>query len=127
MNEAATVAGYWPADYIYILTLLIVILCLYRGHRGGDINLWDCVRTTTKDGKLITDARKLWEAGAFVVMTVGFAYLVVQGRLTEFYAGIYVAAFVAARSLRDREQRLNRVLDKMPVPTSAPPAAQKKK
>ena len=107
--------GYWPADYIYVLTLIIVVLCLYRGQRTGKIDLWDCVRSTSKEGKVFTDPRKLFEAGAFVVMTVGFAYLVVQDKLTEFYAAIYITAFVAAKSLRDREQRLNRIIDKMPT------------
>ena len=107
--------GYWAADYVYVLTLIIVVLCMYRGQRERNINLWDCVRATTKDGKIVTDARKLFEAGAFVVMTVAFSYLVVQDKLTEFYAAIYVSAFVAARSLRDREQRLNRLIDKMPA------------
>lgn len=107
--------GYWPADYIYVLTLLVVVLCLYRGQRHGHINLWECVTATDRKGQKRTDSRKLMEIGAFVVMTVGFAYLVVQDKLTEFYAAIYIAAFVAARSLRDREQRLNRVIDKMPA------------
>ena len=45
-------------------------------------------------------------------MTIGFSYLVVQGKLTEFYAAIYVGAFVTARIFRDREQRLNRKIEK---------------
>ena len=111
-----TIAGYWAADYIYVLTLLVVVACLYRGQRDKHINLWDCVTATDKTGVRRTDSRKLWEAGAFVVMTVAFAYLIVQNRMTEWYAFIYVAAFVAARSLRDREQRLNRMVEKMPAP-----------
>ena len=102
---------YWPADYIYVLTLLIVVLCMYRGQRDGKINLWELVTATDKQGFTRTDSRKMYECGVFVVMTVAFAYLVVQDKLTEFYAAIYVSAFIAARSLRDREQRLNRALD----------------
>jgi len=112
MNQ--TLGGYWAADYIYCITLLIVVLCLYRGQREKHINLWECVTSTDKEGRTRTDARKLWEAGVFVVMTVAFAYLVVQDKLTEFYAAIYVGSFLAARSMRDREQRLNRIIDKLP-------------
>lgn len=110
-----TLGGYWAADYIYILILCVVVLCMYRGQRQGHINLWDCVTTTAKDGTTRTDARKFMEVGAFVVMTVGFSYLVVQDKLTEFYAAIYISAFVAARSMRDREQRLNKIIDKIPA------------
>ncbi len=109
-----TIGGYWAADYIYVLTLLIVIMCLYRGQREKHINLWDCVTSTDKEGKKRTDSRKLIEMGAFVVMTIGFAYFVVDEQLTEFYSLIYVGAFVTARTLRDREQRLNKMVNKMP-------------
>lgn len=102
---------YWPADYIYVSILVVIVLCLYRGHRQGHINLWEIVTSTDKTGRTRTDSRKLFEAGAFVVMTIGFAYLVVQEKLTEFYAAIYVGAFVTARIFRDREQRLNREID----------------
>jgi len=90
-----------------VLVLLFIVWCLYRGHRAGHINLWEVVTATDKRGITRTDSRKMFEAGAFVVMTIGFAYLVVQGKLTEVYAAIYVGAWVTARYLRDREQRLN--------------------
>lgn len=112
--------GYWPADYIYVLMLLVVVLCLYRGHRGKHINLWECVTSTDKKGITRTDSRKLWEAGAFVVMTIGFAYLVVQDKLTEFYALIYVGAWVTARTMRDREQRLTKMMEMAPKPKAKP-------
>lgn len=106
--------AYWPADYIYVSVLVIIVLCLYRGHRQGHINLWEIVTATDKQGQVRTDSRKLFEAGAFVVMTIGFAYLVVQDKLSEFYAAIYVGAFVTARIFRDRERRLEKALDKSP-------------
>lgn len=109
-NLGSRLGNYWLADYIYFAAILTVAFCLWRGHRSGYINLWDTV-TTTKDGQIRTDARKLFEAGAFVVMTIGFSYLVVQDKLTEAYAAIYVGAFVTARIFRDREQRLNRQID----------------
>lgn len=107
------------APAVYVLTLLVVALCLYRGHRDEHINLWDCIRAG-KDGQTFTDPRKLYEAGAFVVMTIGFAYLTLLDKMTEVYAAIYVGAWVAARSLRDREQRLNRALDTQPTDARAP-------
>lgn len=109
MNAVTDV--YWPADYIYVLILIVIVACLYRGHRNGNINLWEIITATDRAGVTRTDARKLFEAGAFVIMTIAFAYLVVQDKLTEFYAAIYVGAFVTARIFRDREQRLNRMLD----------------
>lgn len=102
------------APAVYILTLLIVVWCLYRGHRGGKIDLWDTVRSG-RDGKVFTDGTKLFLAGAFVVMTTGFAYLVLLDKLSEPYALVYVATFAGAKWARDREQRLNRALDKEPA------------
>ena len=99
-----------PAAWIYIGTLVLLVLCLARGHRRGEINLWDLVRAT-KDGKVFTDGRKLFETGAFAVMTVTFCYLALVDKLSEMYATLYVGAFVAARYLRDREQRLNKGMD----------------
>ena len=108
---AAFFKGYVLADAIYVVVLLIVVACLWRGQHKGKIDLWDLVTATGKQGTVRTDARKLFEVGAFVVMTVGFSYLLLIGRMSEFYAGIYVGAFVGARYLRDREQRLNKQMD----------------
>jgi len=44
-------------------------------------------------------------------MTLGLWYLVVHDKITEFYVLAYLGAFVTARFLRDREQRLNRQID----------------
>jgi len=124
INKTLKLDEYFIADWLYLALLLTAILCLWRGQRAGVIDLWDTVRTTKKgqDGqyRTYTDGRKLFEVGAFVVMTCGFSYLVIQGKLTEFYAVIYVSAFVTARSLRDREQRLNRALDGQGVPPFNP-------
>jgi len=127
INQGLHLDQYFVADWLYLLLLLTAVLCLWRGHRTGAINLWDTVRTTKKgkDGApdfIYTDPRKLFEVGAFVVMTCGFSYQVIQGKLSEWYAGIYVAAFVTARALRDREQRLNRVLDVQGAPLFNPDA-----
>ena len=101
-------AGYEVVDFLYGLMLLVIIVCLYRGHRSKDVNLWDVITSTDKTGKVRTDARKLFEAGAFTVMTIAFSYQAILGKLTEWYAAIYVGAFVTAKWLRDREQRLSR-------------------
>ena len=109
----------WAA-WGYIGTLVLVVICLYRGQRTKQINLWDTVTATDKGGTTRTDSRKLFEVGAFVVMTTAFAYWAITDRLSEWYALIYVGAFVAARSMRDREQRLNRMLDKLPTQPKEP-------
>jgi len=110
LGRALKLEEYFIADWLYLLVLMTAVLCLWRGHRAQRIDLWDTIRT--KKGEVTyTDPRKLFEVGAFVVMSCGFSYMVIQGKLTEWYAGIYVTAFVAARYLRDREQRLNRQLE----------------
>lgn len=68
---------------------------------------WDYVTSTPKDGKTRFDARKTWEAGAFLVSTVAFAWLVYSDRLTEWFFVGYMGTWVGARWLRDREQRLS--------------------
>jgi hypothetical protein len=99
------------APWIYVATLVALVACLYRGHRAGRVNLWELVTARDRAGRDRTDGRKLFETGAFLVMTTAFAYWALVDRLTEWYAGIYVGAFVVARMARDREQRLNRALE----------------
>lgn len=111
--------GYTFADLVYFVMLAIVVVCIGIGHRSGRIDLWDCVRTTKGD-KVFTDPRKLYECGAFVVSTVGFSYLLIVNKMTEFYLATYIGAFVAARSLRDREQRLHKAMDMQTQAKSAP-------
>jgi hypothetical protein len=67
---------------------------------------WDLL-TSTKDGVIRFDARKCWEAGAFVVSTVAFVVLTWRNGLTEWFFIGYMGTWVGARFLRDREQRLN--------------------
>ena len=99
---------YHLADWLYFGALTWALICIFIGQRTGKLNVWDMVTATDANGVVHTDGRKFQELGAFVVMTVGFSHLVVTGKITEWYAGIYVSAFVTARWLRDREQRLNR-------------------
>lgn len=103
----------WP-QAVYLCALLLVVACLYRGQRAGQINMWDLVTSTDKTGATRTDARKFFETGAFVVSTVAFSYMVVADGLTEVFLFTYMGAWVTARFLRDREQRLNRQIPNVP-------------
>lgn len=68
----------------------------------------DYITSTGKDGKVRFDPRKTWEAGAFIVSTGAFGWMAFKLQLTEFYFIGYMGAWVGARFLRDREQRLNK-------------------
>lgn len=99
------------APWIYMIVLLWCIFCLGYGHHRRKINLWDCVTTTkvdqlTKEAKTFTDPKKLAYIGAFVVMSVTFAYWGLIDRLSEWYALLYATTWVAGKALGDREQRL---------------------
>lgn len=75
---------------------------------------WDFI-TSTKGGVIRFDARKTWEAGAFLVSTWAFVQFTLAGNLTEVFLFAYMGTWVGARFLRDREQRLTNASD--PVPT----------
>ena len=80
---------------------------LLRMHRDKELpKLTDLLTSTDRKGKVRFDARKCFEAGAFLTTTWAFVFLTAQGKLTEFYMISYVGAWVVARSMRDREQRL---------------------
>lgn len=68
---------------------------------------WDYVTATDRNGRIRFDSRKTWEAGAFLVSTVAFVWLVYADRFTEWFFIGYMGTWVGARFLRDREQRLN--------------------
>ena len=67
---------------------------------------WDVITSTDKQGNMRFDARKCWECGAFWVSTSWGSILLYQNNLTEWFFTGYLAAWVFARSMRDREQRL---------------------
>ena len=80
---------------------------LIRMHRDKDApNLTDLITSTDRSGKVRFDARKCWEAGAFLTSTWGFVFLTASFKLTEFFFIGYMGAWVGARFLRDREKRL---------------------
>lgn len=94
------------APWVYLLVLLWVIFCLAHGHRAGRIDLWTLI-TTTKNEKTYVDGKKFAYIGAFVIMAITFAYWGMIDKLTEWYAALFVGAFVVGKWLGDREQRLN--------------------
>jgi hypothetical protein len=69
-------------------------------------NLLDVLTSTDRKGKPRFDSRKCFEAGAFCVSTWAFVYLTLSRQLTEWFFAGYIAAWVVARTMRDREQRL---------------------
>lgn len=80
---------------------------LIRMHRDQNApNLTDLITSTDRTGRVRFDARKCWEAGAFLTSTWGFVFLTASFKLTEFFFIGYMGAWVGARFLRDREQRL---------------------
>ena len=92
---------------------VIVGVTLIRMHRDKSLpSLFDLVTATDKAGTVRLDARKCWEAGAFLTSTWAFVFLTAGGKLTEFYFTGYMGAWVIARSMRDREQRLMKLPEK---------------
>lgn len=67
---------------------------------------WDYVTSTGKDGTVRFDPRKSFEFGSYWVSTAWGCILLHQGKFSEGFFLAYMAAWTAARYLRDREQRL---------------------
>lgn len=74
---------------------LILLWHWTRSHPKFDLS--DLV--TGDDGRV--SATKFAQTGAFVVATWGFATLVEQGKMTEWYFTGYMLAFVGARLTKD--------------------------
>ena len=104
----------------YVLNGLLALMALaiaisfirYNADPKYDkFNLIDLI--TTKDGKLHRPA--VMEFGAFVLMTWGFIVLINRNRLAEWYAAIYVGAFVVRSAysawLRQKGEREERDQD----------------
>lgn len=84
-----------------------IAVSLYRMHKDPDAPaLTDLITATDKEGKVRLDARKCFEAGAFLSSTWAFIFLTASGKLSEFFFVGYMGAWVGARFLRDREKRL---------------------
>jgi hypothetical protein len=108
------------ASIVYLLVLLWPLICLTWLHAKGRIDLLTSI-TTTKEDKTFVDGKKLAYVGTFAVMATGFAYLAQTEKLTEWYAGLMVGAFVAGKWLGDREQRLNKAAEAAKPPSPATP------
>lgn len=99
--------GYWPADFIFSLGVVLMFAVLWYLHLSGRINLIDCITSTDKQGCTRTDPRKLIEFATWYALTLTLVYIVVQDKLTEWFIMAYIGGATTARFLRDREQRLN--------------------
>lgn len=70
-----------------------VLISFWRFHKDpkyASFNVIDVI--TNSEGHASRPA--IMEFGAFVIMTWGFIMLINRGSLTEWYAGIYIGAFV---------------------------------
>ena len=97
------------------IVMSTVLLCacigigvsLIRMHRDKTLpNLTDLITSTDKTGHVRMDARKCYEAGAFLTSTWAFVFLTSAGKLSEWYFTGYMLAWIGARAMRDREKRL---------------------
>jgi hypothetical protein len=103
-----------------VVMAVMALAWLVRAHFDPEApSLLDYLTATGADGVVHFDPRKSFEAGAFLVSSWGFVALVLAGKLTEFYFLGYMSAWIGARFLRDREQRLNRANE--PVEPPHPP------
>lgn len=98
-----------PKNLWAIMTGIMFIgamFSLIKAHFNKE-NEFDLIKLLAydSDGKMSDSKARL--NGAFVVMTWAFVFLTMQGKLTEWYALIYVAAWVtdriAARSAKLKE------------------------
>lgn len=103
------------AAWIYVGALCWPLACLSYWHATGKIDLLTTI-TTTKDARTFVDGKKLAYIGAFAASTIAFAYLAVTERFTEWYAMLYLSAFVAGKWLGDREQRLQKANESKGTP-----------
>ena len=103
-------------EVIVQIVMSTVLLCacigigisLLRMHRDQNApNLTDLITSTDKTGKVRFDARKCFEAGAFLTSTWILVFITSSGKFNEAAFGLYMATYTAARFLRDREQRLS--------------------
>jgi len=91
-----------------ILGVLLMGFSLFHLHKDPkQPSLADLITATDRSGTVRMDARKLFECGAFCASTWAFVFIVVDGKLTEWFFTGYMGAWVLARFLRDREQRLS--------------------
>lgn len=88
-------ANITPADVMYIILAVLAISCIrwlwkQNANCNSTVDLADLV---TIGGRL--NERKVARFGAWIVSTWGFVYLIVTGKLTEWYFVGYMTAWVA--------------------------------
>ena len=111
-NRSAEQVG----NIIYLLTLVIGVFCIARGHRQGKINLWELVTSTDRNGVVRTDGRKLFEVIGMSVMVITFYFLTITARLSEWYVLIFAVSVIGARIARDIAQIKQAALGAQPPP-----------
>lgn len=99
--------GYWPADFVFAVGVAFMFAVLWILHCRGRINLIECMTATDRNGIVRTDSRKMIEFCTWYVLSLGFVFICVQDKLTEWYVMAYLGGATLTRYLRDREQRLN--------------------
>lgn len=80
-------------NLIFLGAVILVVVSMVRFHnneRFEHFNLVDLI--TDKEGRVSRPA--LMEVGSWFVATWGFVMLINQGKLTEWYMGAYIGAFV---------------------------------
>ena len=86
---------------------VIIGVTMIRMHRDKSLpSLFDLLTSTDRTGTVRLDARKCFEAGAFVPSTWIVIFITAAGKFNEMAFGLYMATYTAARFLRDREKRL---------------------
>ena len=75
---------------IFLLVALGVVLTLYVWHRNKEspVDLSDLLMENGKLSKMAFT----W-LGSFIVMSFGFMYAVIQGKLSDAYAALYAATW----------------------------------
>jgi len=92
---------------VMVVLVAIAAISLWRVQRDPKKpDLLDLLTSTDKAGKVRFDSRKCFEAGAFATSTWAFVHLTLTHQLTEWFLAAYIGAWVFARTMRDREQRL---------------------
>lgn len=93
---------------VLIFGTVAIGVSLLQMHKNPDApNLTDLLTSTDKQGHVRFDARKCWEAGAFLASTWSFVFVTAQGKMDATFFLAYAGVWAAARTMRDREQRLS--------------------
>jgi hypothetical protein len=89
---------------MYIILVVILGFALYylRKVDKDKKNTYSVMDLIVDDGKI--QERKVTRLGTWVVSTWGFVYLIIEGKLDEWYFVGYIGAWVANAILAKRQQ-----------------------